>query len=254
MLGNLPQEIIILIWGYISQNDVLGLSCVLETVDCLECKNHCTTRTVPLRQVHSWTRGNNLIISATNSHSPIEMAIDSKGIKSIQRSSSSATGSPQSPFVVYSTLGFDENLTIKFQCGVSRLEPKPLLADLQLTDFPNLSPSLGSSFLPQHTLYVLLLSTWINLDCCSGITFFFSIWDLRAIHAHTQATPTAATTFAQINPAFHHAISWVYVPNPPADKISAFGVRILTPHGGKLQLKERTYLVRTPHRGDFPRL
>lgn len=113
---------------------------------------------------------------------------------------------------------------------------------------PNLSPSLGFQFpAPKHG--VRLATT--NLDRCSGITFFFSTRDLRAIHAHTHAAPTADATFEQIDPAVQRSITWVYVPNPPADKISAFGVRILTKRGGELQLKRRSYLVQTPHRGDF---
>ena len=32
----LPQEIITMIWGYLSQNDLLRLSCVLETIDFLD--------------------------------------------------------------------------------------------------------------------------------------------------------------------------------------------------------------------------
>jgi hypothetical protein len=114
MLVGLPQEIITVIWGYLWQNDVLRLSCVLETIDLLNFTNHHTTQLVPLREVYSWYRGNNPIISTTVPPSLIEMTIDSKGIKSIQRSGCSA-GESQSPFNVYTTIGVNHNLAIKFQ-------------------------------------------------------------------------------------------------------------------------------------------
>jgi hypothetical protein len=114
MLGGLPQEIITIIWGYLSQNDLLRLSCVLETIDFLDYTNHHTTLLVPLRQVHSWHRGQDPIISTTVPPSSIKMTIDSKGIKSIQRSGYSA-GESHSPFNVYSTIGVNHNLKIKFQ-------------------------------------------------------------------------------------------------------------------------------------------
>ncbi len=103
-----------MIWEYLSQNDLLRLSCVLETIDFLDYTNHYTTLLVPLRQVHSWHRGENPIISTTVPPSSIEMTIDSKGIKSIQRSGCSA-GESQSPFDVYIIIGVNHNLTIKFQ-------------------------------------------------------------------------------------------------------------------------------------------
>ncbi|XMA18183.1 hypothetical protein WAI453_010974 [Rhynchosporium graminicola] len=140
------------------------------------------------------------------------MTIDSKGIKSIHRSGCSAAVS-QSPFNVYTTIGIKHNFIIKFQYGISRLALSPQSAELQITDLLNLN--------------------------------------LRAIHAHTHTTPIADTTFAQIDPAVHRSICWFYVPNPPTDKINAFGVRISTKNGGELQLKRRSYLVRTPQRADF---
>jgi len=94
-----------MIWGHLSQNDLLRLSYVLETIDFLDYTNHHKTLLVPLRQVHSWRRGNDPIISKTVPPSSIEMIIDSKGIKSIQRSRCSA-GESQSLFNVYNNIQF----------------------------------------------------------------------------------------------------------------------------------------------------
>ncbi|CZS96229.1 uncharacterized protein RAG0_05626 [Rhynchosporium agropyri] len=130
------------------------------------------------------------------------MTIDSKGIKSIDRSGCSAAVS-QSPFNVYTTIGIKHNFIIKFQYGISRLALTPQAAELQITDLPNLSPSLGFQFpAPKHS--IRLAAT--NLDRCSGITFFLSTRNLRAIHAHNHTTPIADTTFAQIHPAVHRSI------------------------------------------------
>lgn len=113
-LIRLPQDIITMIWGYLSENDWLRLSYVLETIDFLEHTNQHKALSVPLHHVHSWHRGKEPVIKTTLPRSSIEMTIDSKGIKSIQRSRCSASES-RPPFILYITIGVSYNLSIKFQ-------------------------------------------------------------------------------------------------------------------------------------------
>lgn len=245
-LTKLPPELTTMIGGHLGQHDLLRLCCVLETIDFIHLKGLDSPLSGPLRQVQFWHRGKLPIIAPAGSASPIEMTIDSRGIRCIERSGCS-TAQLRSPSDIYTTVGVDDDLVINFQFGVGRLAMPPQPGTLQLTDKPNLSPKAGFQFpSPKHGDR---LAT-VDLDHCSGITFFLFNRNLHAIHAHTPAAPTADATFAQIEMMVQPFVSWVYVPNPPRDKISAFGVRIGITHG-KLQLNQRTYFVRTPHRGDF---
>ncbi|TQN64698.1 hypothetical protein CSHISOI_10728 [Colletotrichum shisoi] len=245
-LAKLPPELITMIRGHLGQNDLLRLCCVLGTIDFVRRKGLDTPISRPLRQVQFWHRGKLPIFATAGSSSPMKITIDSRGIRCIERSRCS-TAHLRSPFDVYTTVGVDDDLVINFQFGVGRLATPPKSPRLQLTDTPNLSPEAGFQFpSPKHGNR---LAT-VDLDHCSGITFFLFDGDLHAIHAHTPTAPTADATFAQIETMVQPFLLWFYVPNPPRDKISAFGVQ-LGIRQGKLQLNRRTYFVRTPHRGDF---
>ncbi|KAH7333427.1 hypothetical protein BKA65DRAFT_44779 [Rhexocercosporidium sp. MPI-PUGE-AT-0058] len=175
---------------------------------------------------------------------------------------------PRSDFIVYTTIRSNQSLSIKFQFGVSRLAPVVRPGRLQITDIPNLVnltcfrfPASAQAQAPDARLAI------IDLASCSGITFFMTEYYTHAMHAHTQAAPFAEATFARLSPSIHHCIRWVYVPNPPADKISAFGVRLKVNSKGQLLPNNFSYLVsyspvtqiaqlsskkiRTPRRGDF---
>ncbi|KAI3530631.1 hypothetical protein CABS03_15150 [Colletotrichum abscissum] len=245
-LAKLPPELTTMIWGYLGQHALLRLCCVLETIDFAHRKGLDTPLLGPLRQVQFWQRGKLPIIATSGLSKPLQMTIDSRGIRCIERSGCS-TAQLRSTFDLYTTVDAENDFTISFQFGVGRLATPPRPATLQLTDTPNLSPKAGFQFpSPKHGDR---LAT-VDLDHCSGITFFLLKRDLLAIHAHTPTAPTADTTFAQIESTIQPSLSWFYVPNPPRDKISALGVRIGTKEG-EPQLNQRTYLVRTPHRGGF---
>ncbi|KAG7038377.1 hypothetical protein JMJ78_0000913 [Colletotrichum scovillei] len=254
-LAKLPTELITMISGYLGQHALLRLCCVLETIDFAYRKDVDTPLSRPLRQVQFWQRGKLPVTATTGSSKPLQMTIDSRGIKCIERSGC-LTAQLRSTFDLYATVSADNDLTISFQVsvgyvssgrflsyvpskfGVGRLATPRRPAKLQLTDTPNLSPEAGFQFpSPKHGGRL----TTIDLDHCSGITFFLSKRVLLAIHAHTPMAPTADTTFAKVESMIQPFLSWFYVPNPPRDKISAFGVRIGTEQG-ELQLNQRTYL------------
>ncbi|KAK0111437.1 hypothetical protein ONS95_001797 [Cadophora gregata] len=246
-LRRLPSEITTMIWTLLGQHDLLRFSTVLELVVFLSHTEFDDSISIPLHQVEVWRRGSVPVTRKDKSNSLIELTIDSRGIVYIERLKSSAH-KRRSDFIVYTTIKPSQNLTIEFQFGIGRLAPIVGPGRLQITDTPNLANVTCFRF-PSQAPDIRLAT--IDLNSCSGITFFMTKSYTHAIHAHTQATPFAELTFARLTPSIHPFVRWLYVPNPPADKISAFGVRLKINSKNQPLQYDYSYLIRTPHRGDF---
>ncbi|OBR09202.1 hypothetical protein CH63R_07967 [Colletotrichum higginsianum IMI 349063] len=245
-LASLPNEVATIIWNFLGHHSLLRFSAVLEAIDYLSTASDEPT-SVPIARIEVWHRGSQPITSTVGSNCPIELTIDSKGIARIARLASSVQES-WSRFTVYTTVDAGQNLTVDFRFGISRLASPCGPNQLQITDIPNLSKFKWFYF-PFQASTTRLAS--IDLVSCSGITFFLLASDLLAVHAHTQASPSAEVTFARLSPTIRSQVQWFYVPNPTADKISAFGVRLAALPNGRLLLNSRSYCIRTPHRGNI---
>lgn len=118
-LAGLPREISTMVWNLLGSNDLLRLSAVLEIVDFLSQSRTDFDKSIsiPLHRIQAWRRGSSPIISTDISHSLIELTIDSKGIKSIERLSS-LTYKPRSQYIVYMVIRANQNLILNFQVSL----------------------------------------------------------------------------------------------------------------------------------------
>ncbi|TQN67269.1 hypothetical protein CSHISOI_08049 [Colletotrichum shisoi] len=235
-----------MIWTHSGQHDLLRLSAVLEMVDNLSQIDFDELISTPLHQVEVWHRGSRPIISKADPSCLVEVTIDSRGISHIERLRRPA-GRPRSHYFVYTIIKAKQNVAVDFQFGLGRIASIGQ-TKLQITDAPKLAELTCFRF-PSRAPGIRLAT--VDLASCWGITFFMTQSSTLAIHAHTQATPFAETTFGRLPPSTQAFVRWVYVPNPSADKISAFGVQLKVNSLGQPLVNNCTYLIRTPHRGDF---
>ena len=65
----------------------------------------------------------------------------------------------------------------------------------------------------------------ITLRDIYGITFLCALGEIAAVHAHTAKAPYAMPALQSVKLHRDHDITWVYLPIPPKDRITAFGIR-----------------------------
>ena len=65
----------------------------------------------------------------------------------------------------------------------------------------------------------------IDLRRTTGITFFFCLDEVYAIHAHTSATPCAERTYERLPRRRQRTVTWLYLPLPSNDHVVAFGLQ-----------------------------
>lgn len=69
----------------------------------------------------------------------------------------------------------------------------------------------------------------VDLQAATGVTFFFATSKVFAVHAHTPAAPDARATFARLSKQRQEKVSWVYLPLPEGEEVTALGLRLRKP-------------------------
>jgi hypothetical protein len=236
-LTRLPREIQDLIAADLGTGLLLRLSAVRALTQSMAKSATGFALKAPISRIQNWYRGERPLLSKEPIKLPALMAIDSTGITSISRPHLS-THTHRTGRQVFITVATSTHC--EFQDGTCRLTI-PVAKEQHVWNTPS-PPNLDDcSELPMPLRTVAVA---VDLSLCSGITFFISGGVTRRIHAHTQAMPTAATTFRQITPNCQHAITWVYVPLPYVDDPLAVGVRKKAYRSNRLNSKF-TYCVST---------
>lgn len=253
-LLDLPLELADIVSDYARPSPLWRFAAVLDLVASLSEESAETMESVPLSSISSWQRGGAPALSLDNSANPvIRLTIDSRGLRQIMRfpemPNPTQARTDTYAFVVEHELVF-KGVTADFKRGFGHLNMPTAAPQLKLWDRP-CPPPLEESLI-YHTPVArqsMSLRT-IDLDTCSGLTFFMTSRDTYAIHAHTRAQPTARETFNRLSPRHQDVAAWVYVPFSALDHVEGFGVRRSVTDGGHL-LNNPAYLFRTALTGDF---
>lgn len=252
LLG-LPFELAEMVRDFARPSTLWRFASVLDLVESLSVDKYNTMNSIPLSDIKSWDRGSVPTLSAGTNDPIIRLTVDSRGLRTIERL-------PEMPaptelrtdyyaYVVEHEQVFKE-VTADFNLGFGHLNIPLGAAQLKLWDRP-CPPPLEESLI-YHTPVArksLSLNT-VDMDSCSGLTFFMTSKDTYAIHAHTRANPTAHSTFERLSPRHQDVSAWVYVPFAAADRVEGFGVRRSVTDGGHL-LNNPAFLFRTALGGDF---
>lgn len=252
-LLNLPFELAEMVRDFARPSTLWRFASVLNLVASLSVDPFSTMESIPLSDISSWERGSAPTTSPAGNDPVIRLTIDSRGLRMIERL-------PEMPnpaefrtdsfaYAVEHEQVF-KGVTADFSLGFGHLNMPEGPAQLKLWDRP-CPPPLEESLI-YHTPVArksLSLNT-VDMDSCSGLTFFMTSKDTFAIHAHTRSRPTAHSTFERLSPRHQEVAAWVYVPFAPSDRVEGFGVRRSVTDGGHL-LNNPAYLFRTALAGDF---
>jgi hypothetical protein len=254
LLG-LPLELADLVSEFAADSAAFRLASVLDIIDYTTADESKSMWKVSIQDIASWERGTEPVLKQGATDKPfIHLVIDSRGLREISRLSEIPAPSEARyddlAFVLEHELCF-RDVTVDFDMNLGHLNmPDDMPHQFKLWDRPY-PPPLEESLI-YHTAVAsqsMALRT-IDLDACSGLTFFMTSKDTYAIHAHTSAQPTARETFDKLSPRHQEISSWVYVPFSPYDQVQGFGVRRSITDGGHL-LNNPAYLFRTELAGDF---
>jgi hypothetical protein len=65
----------------------------------------------------------------------------------------------------------------------------------------------------------------IDLQRTTGITFFFCLDEVYAIHAYASVTPCAERTYERLPRRRQRTVTWLYLPLPSNDQVVTFGLQ-----------------------------
>ncbi|KAH7328149.1 hypothetical protein B0I35DRAFT_472895 [Stachybotrys elegans] len=251
-LTTLPPEVSQMIWDWATPTVLLRFCAVLDAVDFLDHAPSHSRAFMPLATIHHWERGSFPVDFKAPDDSDFRITIDSRGIRRIDRLE---TGQPnpvqrKGSDIVYAIAKASQPIRVLFHLGLARLALDN--TQLQLWDIPtplqlpeihalDMVPG-AASLLPSARIAT------IDLETCTGITFFVCGGHVSGMHAHTSFAPSAQDTFHRFSAFFKASYVWVYVPLPRADAITAFGV--LYRSSGQ-RPAEPCYLIRTKLAGDL---
>ena len=235
---------------------------------------------VNLREVVSWKRGQKPVLTTPTSDGPqqyFRIMIDYRGPKEIELlqappPSSIGMSSESLAYIVGSLqlLG-DINVALKVsrnpsptcytQCSVlnqsqtqfgqAHFHIPPTVKELDIWNRPfppvieaeskvsNKQIKTKTNFGPPKALELRHFKT-IDLEKCTGLTFFVESGATHAVHAHTEENPTAEYTYQTMSPLSKAAgrVQWIYVPIAEGDVVEAFGSRMTRLDDGST-LKDR---------------
>ncbi|PON29443.1 hypothetical protein TGAM01_v201692 [Trichoderma gamsii] len=252
-----------------SQSHCLWRYCsVLKLVQDLELAESLGTATYPLSKVLSWSRGENprLVQDGHLAGPFIELRIDARGIKSIERMSKipANTGGevPASSFVfAVEPVEKLSDAKIEFELGMCHLHVEP--ENISIWSTPAISQHKEFEVWEMGQ-YKRLNSISLNPNCCTGISFFLRDHCIIDIHPHsTRYPPTHVEKFKYMEAMFTSpapdGVEWIYMPLTARDEITAIRARTQvtpdTPHnftfytkaGGKIAVGTPYKEGRTRH-------
>lgn len=200
---------------------------------------------VPLCTVSAWKRSGSPAFSKIARQLPIfRLTIDSHGIREIERLPErprvQRTRTDSLAFVILEqcylqgvTAHFkviipsssQKRMLMPLQFGSLRLELPETCHGLQIWDTPTPPMIEQCTFYPADITSSTYFRT-IDLRKTTGLTLFFCLGSVYAIHAHTKAAPCAEETYRCLSSRRQESITWVYMPIPQNDSILAFGTQM----------------------------
>ena len=107
---------------------------------------------------------------------------------------------------------------------------------LQIWDTPTPPDLAQCVFHPNNITETTRFHT-IEISKITGITFFYWLDQVFAIHAHTKESPYAKTTYERLMLPRERkqSLVWVYLPLPETDSIAAFGTQVFMPENDALR-------------------
>lgn len=220
-LDRLPHEIKAEICKYLGTDVLCRLEITQKLVNSMPTEADGWLHSVRLAKVQYWQRGAPPVFGISTM-SPRRLVIDSQGIRIIEPSEAPTRSSRLGEELhVVAALAESE---CEFRYGTCRLKDQGFGLIPRVWNVPNppMLPDCKSDFASGRTPYYLAA---IDLSTCFGITLFTNVQKTVRIHAHTSSKPTAEETFWQMERKDRYSASWIYVPLPPEDTPTAFGVK-----------------------------
>ncbi|KAH8900409.1 hypothetical protein GQ53DRAFT_128073 [Thozetella sp. PMI_491] len=230
-LKSLPPELIQMVrdysesgtfWRYIS---VVNLG--RELLATIASRAPSPVSSIPLCDIKAWTRGGEPELLQSPERPPVmRLTFDSRGIRQVERLPSRPSyrhwRSENMAFAVHEESDL-EGIIGQFKDGVLRLELPESIRGLHIWDMPS-PPRISDCEFCGHLAQSMRFRT-VDLRDATGLTFFFALNKVYAVHAHTPATPHATSTFERLAKRRQADVTWVYLPVPKGEEIMAIGVR-----------------------------
>ncbi|KAH8654723.1 hypothetical protein BGZ61DRAFT_524174 [Ilyonectria robusta] len=208
----LTPEILRMVHGYSATSLFWRYSGALDLVRRLSTSSLDELLSVPLCTVSAWKRGPPVLSKTVRQLPVFRLTIDSYGIREIERL-------PERPrfqrwrtdslaFVILEQ-SYLQGVTARFKIWDTPIPPV-------IEQCPFYPANITSS---THFRTIELCKT-------TGITLFFCLGDVYAIHAHTKAAPCPEATYRCLSRRRQRSITWAYMPIPENDSIVAFGTQI----------------------------
>ncbi|KAK5992557.1 hypothetical protein PT974_05970 [Cladobotryum mycophilum] len=253
----LPAEVIEKIWRFSQPNAISRFASVLDLAHAFSIAEHQgSPLSLPVGSVDAWSRGGDPVIRTSDLDKPIiRLTFDLLGLQRIEKlDERPERGNHRSDAALYivADAKYYSEVSVDVHHGLghlSKLFAPQSPAKMWDTPCPPMLDECELFPRPRQWIPRPRFST-IQLDRCTGITFFIHHANWHAIHGHTPAQPHAQATFERLCSWQQRHTTWVYV--PLRQGITAFGVRAGKP------LKIDTsfilnpcFLLRTPSDGDL---
>ncbi|EHK48111.1 hypothetical protein TRIATDRAFT_165237, partial [Trichoderma atroviride IMI 206040] len=227
-LTALPAEILHIIGAYAQPSPLSRYRTVIDLAADWDGRALSWQPSLPLSRIVSWERDSNAVVES-GLVPIVRITIDCWGLKRIEKLADYPPfAGKRSDTEVYIVQRQDRlgDVMVQFQSGLARLQVPKEAADLQLWDTPAPPPLQSLRNMPKMTGTVQVAT--IDLKKVHGLTFFVANGSTLAIHGHTRRRPHPDATFNRLSRQRQRHTAWVYVPFPPKDRLTHFGIR--APH------------------------
>ncbi|KFA81328.1 hypothetical protein S40288_08298 [Stachybotrys chartarum IBT 40288] len=182
---------------------------------------------IPLSEILAWERGGLPVLAYATPPKPIvRLTIDSHGVRKVERLPKKplyrGQRSDSAVFVILEENSL-KRITMHCKFGYSRLELHDRDLCVQVWDTPT-PPDPDQCMLSQPWPANSAQFRTINLNQSTGLTFFFDLGNVYAIHSHTVTTPCARQTYERLSRRRQRSVTWLYLPIPPNDDVVLFGL------------------------------
>ncbi|KAK1244955.1 hypothetical protein MKX08_004584 [Trichoderma sp. CBMAI-0020] len=250
-LTALPAEILHIIGEYAQPSPLSRYRAVIDLASDWDGRALGWQPPLPLSKIASWDRDGHAVVE--NGLSPIvKITIDCWGLKRIERLTDDpelAGNRSDTEVYIIETQHRLRDVMVHFQSGLARLQVPKETGHLHLWDTPSPPPLTSLRNMPKIKGTVQFAT--VDLKNAYGITFFVANASTLAVHGHTRRRPRPDATFNRLSRPRQRHTAWVYVPFPPKDRLTHFGIR--APHRftkSSWAVADYSYLFRFELAGD----
>lgn len=119
------------------------------------------------------------------------------------------------------------------------------MTGLQVWDIP-MPPKLDECIMHPSTVSPEARLRTIDFSTITGLTFFYWLQSVCAIHAHTRAAPCAGASLQHLSVGLRGMFTWLYFPISPGDEVTSLRIEMRDQSEG-FQDGEIRFLVCSSH-------